>query len=62
MKSLFFSTVKSGLIALGLVSGLSAPSAAGPIMQPDLSVPASTAAPKSRRSAMAGLAAMTAGA
>jgi hypothetical protein len=46
MSSLFSSTVKSGLIALGLFSGLTAPSAAGPILQPDLSVPASTAAQK----------------
>jgi len=45
MKPLFSSTVKSGLIALGIVSGITAPSAAGPILQPDLSVPASTAAP-----------------
>ena len=45
MNSLFSSTVKSGLIALGLVSGLTAPSAAGPILQPNLSVPTSTAAP-----------------
>ncbi|ESZ42389.1 BA14K family protein [Mesorhizobium sp. L2C066B000] len=43
MSSLFSSTVKSGLLALGLFSGLTAPSAAGPILQPDLSVPASTA-------------------
>ncbi|RWP44362.1 BA14K family protein [Mesorhizobium sp.] len=46
MKPLFSSTVKSGLIALGLISGITAPSTAGPIMQPDLSGPASTAAPK----------------
>ena len=46
MNSLFSSTVKSGLIALGLLSSLASPSAAGPILQPDLSVPASTAAPK----------------
>lgn len=45
MNSLFSSTVKSGLIALGIVSGITAPSAAGPILQPDLSIPASTAAP-----------------
>ncbi|MER9761945.1 BA14K family protein [Mesorhizobium sp. M0138] len=43
MSSLFSSAVKSGLLALGLFSGLTAPSAAGPILQPDLSVPASTA-------------------
>ena len=45
MNSLFSSTVKSGLIALGIVSGITAPSAAGPILQPDLSIPVSTAAP-----------------
>ncbi|MER8576132.1 BA14K family protein [Mesorhizobium sp. M1338] len=45
MNSLFSSTVKSGLIALGIVSGITAPSAAGPIMQPTLSIPTSTAAP-----------------
>ncbi|AZO67633.1 MULTISPECIES: BA14K family protein [unclassified Mesorhizobium] len=45
MNSLFSSTVKSGLIALGLISGIAAPSAAGPIMQPEISVPASTVAP-----------------
>ena len=45
MNSLFSSTVKSGLIALGLVSGVTAPSAAGPILQPNLSIPSSTAAP-----------------
>ncbi|QKD03258.1 BA14K family protein [Mesorhizobium loti] len=45
MNSLFSSTIKSGLIALGIVSGITAPSAAGPIMQPNLSIPTSTAAP-----------------
>ncbi|MER9305048.1 BA14K family protein [Mesorhizobium sp. M0293] len=45
MNSLFSSTVKSGLIALGILSGITAPSAAGPIMQPTLSIPTSTAAP-----------------
>ncbi|QPC92350.1 BA14K family protein [Mesorhizobium sp. INR15] len=45
MNSLFSTSVKSGLIALGLISGLTAPSAAGPMFQPDLSIPASTAAP-----------------
>ena len=45
MNSLFSFTVKSGLIALGLVSGLTAPSAAAPILQPNLSVPTSTALP-----------------
>lgn len=43
MSSPFSSTVKSGLLALGLFSGLTAPSAAGPILQPNLAVPASTA-------------------
>ncbi|ESY19728.1 MULTISPECIES: BA14K family protein [unclassified Mesorhizobium] len=42
MSSLFSSTVKSGLLALGLFSGLTAPSAAGPILQPNLAVPTST--------------------
>ncbi|TPM92126.1 BA14K family protein [Mesorhizobium sp. B2-1-3A] len=45
MNSLFSSTIKSGLIALGIVSGITAPSAAGPILQPNLSLPTSTAAP-----------------
>lgn len=45
MNSLFSSTVKSGLIALGLICGITAPSIAGPIMQPDLSVSAGIAAP-----------------
>ena len=45
MNSLFSSTVKSGLIALGILSGVTAPSAAGPIMQPNMSIPTSTAAP-----------------
>ncbi|MBZ9743302.1 MULTISPECIES: BA14K family protein [unclassified Mesorhizobium] len=45
MNSLFSSTIKSGLVALGIVSGITAPSAAGPILQPDVSIPASTAAP-----------------
>jgi hypothetical protein len=45
MNSLFSSTIKSGLIALGIVSGITAPSAAGPIMQPDLALPTSTTAP-----------------
>ncbi|RWC29465.1 MAG: BA14K family protein [Mesorhizobium sp.] len=45
MNSLFSSTVKSGLIALGIFSGITAPSAAGPILQPNLSIPTSTAAP-----------------
>ena len=45
MSSLFSSAVKSGLIALGILSGITAPSAAGPILQPDLSIPTSTAAP-----------------
>jgi hypothetical protein len=45
MNSLFSSTVKSGLIALGILSGVTAPSAAGPILQPNMSIPTSTAAP-----------------
>lgn len=45
MNSLFSSSVKSGLIALGIFSGITAPSAAGPIMQPDLAIPLTTAAP-----------------
>ncbi|CAH2403274.1 BA14K family protein [Mesorhizobium ventifaucium] len=45
MKPLFLTTIRSSMLALGLVSGITAPSTAGPIMQPDLSVPASTAAP-----------------
>ena len=54
MNSLFSYTAKSGLIALGIISGITAPSAAGPIMQPDLSVPASTAAPMAVRDGWAG--------
>ena len=34
------------MLALGLVSGLSAPSMAGPILQPDVSLPTAAAAPK----------------
>ncbi|TGQ69604.1 MAG: BA14K family protein [Mesorhizobium sp.] len=45
MNSLFSSSVKSGLIALGILSGITAPSAAGPILQPNLSIPTSAAAP-----------------
>jgi hypothetical protein len=45
MNSLFSSTVKSGLMALGIISGITAQSVAGPILQPNLSVPANTAAP-----------------
>lgn len=45
MNSLCSSTVKSGLIALAIISGVTSTSVAGPTMQPDLSVPASTAAP-----------------
>ncbi|QND63967.1 BA14K family protein [Mesorhizobium loti] len=45
MNSLFSSTVKSGLIALGILSGVTAPSAAGPIMQPNMSIPTSSVAP-----------------
>lgn len=54
MNSLFSSTVKSGLIALGILSGVTAPSAAGPMMQPDVSIPASTAAPMVVREGWAG--------
>ncbi|BCG79831.1 BA14K family protein [Mesorhizobium sp. 113-3-3] len=43
MNSLFSSTVKSGLVALGIISGITAPSAAGPFMQPDLALPTNTA-------------------
>ncbi|WP_137933282.1 BA14K family protein [Mesorhizobium comanense] len=45
MHSLFSTTIKSGLIALGIVSGITVPSYAGPILQPNLAIPASTAAP-----------------
>jgi hypothetical protein len=44
MKPLF-SFVGSGLITLGLVAGLSAPSLAGPIPKPELSVPVNAMAP-----------------
>ncbi|TGQ42734.1 MULTISPECIES: BA14K family protein [unclassified Mesorhizobium] len=46
MKPLFLSSLGSGLMTLGLVAGLTAPSFAGPILQPDLSVPANAAAPQ----------------
>ncbi|MDG4880011.1 BA14K family protein [Mesorhizobium sp. WSM4884] len=39
------SSLGSGLMALGLMAGLTAPSIAGPILQPDLSAATSTAAP-----------------
>ncbi|SFO25266.1 BA14K-like protein [Mesorhizobium sp. NFR06] len=39
------SSLGSGLVALGLMTGQAAPSIAGPILQPDLSVATSTAAP-----------------
>ncbi|MBZ9675952.1 BA14K family protein [Mesorhizobium sp. ES1-1] len=45
MNSLLSSTVKSGLIALAAISGVTSTSLAGPVIQPGLSVPASTAAP-----------------
>ncbi|ESY76006.1 BA14K family protein [Mesorhizobium sp. M1050] len=45
MNSLFSSTITSGLVALSILSGTTAPSAAGPIIQPTLSIPTSTAAP-----------------
>jgi len=44
MKSLF-SPFRSGLLALGLVAGVTAPSVAGPILQPDLGVATNIAAP-----------------
>jgi hypothetical protein len=43
MKPLFLTTIRSGMLALGVVSGLSAPSMAGPI-QPDVPLPAAAAA------------------
>jgi len=46
MKPLFSTTLRSGMLALGLVSGLSAPSMAGPILQPDVSLPTAPAAPE----------------
>jgi hypothetical protein len=45
MKSLLSYTMKSGLIALGIVSGITAPSHAAPIQLPVMSIPASTEAP-----------------
>lgn len=45
MKSLF-SSLRSGFLALGLVAGVTAPSVAGPILQPDLVPATNTAAPK----------------
>src|SRR4051794_32553897 len=44
MKPLLLSSVRSGLIALGLVAGLSAPSLAGPMSEPLLPVAANAAA------------------
>ena len=44
MKPLF-SSLKSGLLALGLVAGVTVPSVAGPILQPDLGVATNSAAP-----------------
>lgn len=46
MNSLFLSSVRSGVMTLGLLASLTAPSLAGPILQPDLSVPANAAAPE----------------
>jgi BA14K-like protein len=43
MKPLFLTTIRSGMLALGLVSGLSAPSVAGPI-QPDVPLPTAVGA------------------
>ncbi|TIX40004.1 MAG: BA14K family protein, partial [Mesorhizobium sp.] len=34
MKPLFLSSVRSGLMSLGLIAGLSAPSLAGPMPKP----------------------------
>jgi hypothetical protein len=45
MKPLFYS-LKSGLVALGLVAGMTAPSLAGPIVQPDLSTAINSATPQ----------------
>ncbi|MBN9220913.1 MAG: BA14K family protein [Mesorhizobium sp.] len=45
MNSFFSTTIKSGLIALGIVSSITAPSYAGPILQPNLAVPASSTSP-----------------
>ncbi|MBZ9670497.1 BA14K family protein [Mesorhizobium sp. ES1-3] len=45
MKPLF-SSFRSGLISLGLVAGLTVPSLAGPILQPDLSTATATPAPQ----------------
>ncbi|TIX57786.1 MAG: BA14K family protein, partial [Mesorhizobium sp.] len=45
MKPHFLSSLRSGLLTLGLVAGVTAPSLAGPILEPDLSVPANLAAP-----------------
>lgn len=45
MKTLF-SSLGSGLVALGLIAGLTTPSIAGPILLPDLSTTTSAAAPK----------------
>ncbi|RUW19780.1 BA14K family protein [Mesorhizobium sp. M4B.F.Ca.ET.215.01.1.1] len=45
MKTLFLSSLRSGLLTLGLVAGVTAPSLAGPILEPDLSVPSNLAAP-----------------
>ncbi|MDX8481303.1 BA14K family protein [Mesorhizobium sp. VK24D] len=39
------SSLGSGLVSLGLMTGLTVPSIAGPILQPDLSAATSTAAP-----------------
>jgi hypothetical protein len=44
MKPLSLTTIRSGMLAFGLVSGLSAPSMAGPI-QPDVPLPTAAAAP-----------------
>lgn len=46
MKPLFSFSVRSGLMALGLLAGLSAPSLAGPIAKPVLPVPVNAVAPE----------------
>ena len=46
MKPLFSFSVRSGLVALGLLAGLSASSLAGPIAKPVLPVPVNAVAPE----------------
>ena len=45
MKPLFLSSLRSGLMTLGLVAGLTAPSLSRPILQPDLPIQPRLAAP-----------------